>query len=120
MIDHNPPPVPPDQRKYLLLLNRGKPVIRIDYLRFQSYIYPREWDTKGDTPVLKMGEQYKLPICGTGEIFVKWRTGHDERADHFTVSFDKAGRPYDYIFGGDRWTMALRHAALKAGSENGD
>ena len=120
MIDHHPPPVPRDQRKNLLFHNRGKDTIRITYLRFQSDVHPRDWDTIGDDETMQSDSVYYLPICGTGEIFIKWKSGTEERADHFTVLFDPNGHPYPYIFGGDRWTMALRHAALRATAENGD
>lgn len=119
-ISHNPSLVPPEQRKKLVFLNRGKDVIRIKYLHFQSNVYPRQWDTMGDAPTLKEGDIYSLPICGTGEVFVKWQTDQTQRADHFEVQFDSNGAPYMYIFGGDRWTMALRRAALKAVAENGN
>ena len=118
-IEHNPPPVPRDQRRKIWFHNKDKDTIHIIYLKFQSDIHPRLWDTTGDHPTLHYQSQYALPICGTGEIFIKWDTIDGSRADHFTVQFDKAGDPYPYICG-DRWTMALRRAALKATAENGD
>lgn len=100
--------------KNQLFWNKGKDTIHITYLRFQSDIRPREWDTNCTKMLLDGDEMHILPITGTGEIFVKWTADGDERADHFTVQFDDKGTPYPYIFGGDRWTMALRHAALRA------
>jgi len=55
-----------------------------------------------------------LPICGGGEVLLRWKSSEGEEADAFKVLFDTDGEPYPYIFGGDKWTMALRHAALKA------
>jgi hypothetical protein len=70
--------------------------------------------------LLGTDEMFYLKIRGAGDVFIKWRTDTGERADHFTVQFDPDGAPYPYIFGGDKWTMALRHAALRALAENGD
>ena len=114
MIDHHPPTPGPDDRKFLLFQNRGEDKVRITYLRFQSCVYPRQWDTLGDEETLLKTDIYKLPIVGKGEIFIKWQTTSETRADHFTVQFDPRGEPYPYIFGGDRWTMVLRHAALRS------
>lgn len=117
MIEHHPPPVPLASRKKLLFMNRGEASIRISHLTFQSSEHPRLWDTMGDNLTLLKDTTYRLPICGEGQIFIRWEGAGEDRADSFAVMFDKAGDPYPYIFGGDRWTMALRHAALRATAE---
>jgi hypothetical protein len=109
-----------NERKNQLFWNKGKDTIRITYLRFQSGVHPREWDTEGDNHLLGTDDMIYLAIRGPGEIFIKWTSDTDERADHFAVQFDDKGAPYPYIFGGDRWTMALRHAALRAMADGND
>lgn len=106
MIDETP--------KKLLLWNRGKDTIRIKYFRFQSTTRPRELDVNGEKISLQENETYTVPIVGEGDIFMMWHSGVTERADHFAVQFDSTGEPYPYIFGGNKWTRALRHAAFKA------
>ncbi len=82
-------------------------------------MHPRQWDTLGDEVKLSQGHIYLLPICGTGTIFVRWRQALEDRADSYEVLFDKAGNPYPYLFGGDKWTMMLRHAALREVEKHG-
>ena len=113
-MEHNPPPVPPDLRKNLVFFNKGKHVIHITHIVFQSDIHPRLWDSVGRKENLRAGQIYILPICGGGEVLLRWKSSEGEEADAFKVLFDTDGNPYPYIFGGDKWTMALRHAALKA------
>lgn len=118
MVKYNPIPLPPNQRKIQLFQNKGEDNIRITYLRFQSSAHPRKWDAiahEQNILVLGEGDVCELEIAGPGEIFIKWRVNSKERADHFVLQYDDNGVPYPYIFGGDRWTMALRRAALGAG-----
>ena len=129
-IDFHPTEVPKGYRKNMIFQNRNKHDIHIEHLRFQSNIHPREWDTPVEKQLclgcLEGGSnpypQFSVPIVGTGTIFMRWYgiSRHEEQADTFEVLFDDRGEPWPYIFGGDRWTMALRHAALRAGPENGD
>lgn len=105
-----------DQQKILEFKNVGKYDIRIQHLMFQSDIHPRLWDAVGSKEIIQPGQIYRLPILGTGKVFLRWqenRSNLENWADSFEVTFDPAGEPYPYIFGGDKWTMALRHKALQ-------
>lgn len=121
MIDHHPvKPGPGDRRKFVFK-NMNKYDVRIQYFHFESSRYPRHWDTTDDNIYVPRDNGiHSIPIVGPGRIFMKWHEGSLllPRADSFEVSFDPAGEPYPYIFGGDRWTMALRHAALRANDGN--
>lgn len=119
-MDHHPPRPGPGDRRILLFWNKGKDTIRINHVMFQSDIYPRTWDTTGDDPLLRENEYYKMQIVGTGQVFLRWHAAGEERADSFKVHFATNGVPYPYIFGGDQWTMALRHAALKSYDDDGE
>ena len=118
--------------KDLEFRNKGEDNISVTYLKFQSTEQPRFWDTSkepsGNAWLLCTGTILTMEIYGEGEIFIKWETQAPspvqqvvklkQRADHFTVRFDRNGEPYPYIFGGDKWTMALRQAALRAEDGN--
>ena len=119
MRDHHPPKPKPGDRKNFVFLNRNEYAVRINFFRFESSVFPRQWDTTDDGIVVQGDNAaYAIPIVGPGTVFLRY-FDTSEKADTFTVQFDPVGEPYPYIFGGDRWTMALRHKALQAVAEHG-
>ena len=120
-LEHQPPkPAPGDKRKFVFV-NRNAYNIRITHFHFESSRHPRQWDTYNDEIYVdKDNGVHTIPIVGPGQIFLRWKDGTSDRGDTFEVQFDLAGEPYPYIFGGDRWTMALRHKALRAVAEHGN
>lgn len=131
MIELHPPKVLEGHRKIMVFQNKNGYDIHIEHMRFKSDIHPREWDTHVRSQTLPRWykthrihppPELAVPIVGTGTIFMRWygNSKHEPQADTFQVLFDSNNQPYPYVFGGDRWTMALRHAALRAMKENGE
>ena len=120
MIQHVAPRPSPEDKKKLRFINSGEADIHLTSVTFQSALHPLTWNTSALGNRIRDKDVFDLPINGPGEVFLQWRCGSVDRADSFVVQFDPRGRPYDYIFGGDKWTMVLRNAALRAEDDCGD
>jgi hypothetical protein len=114
------PPGPREQQEFVFL-NKNAHNIRITHFHFESSKHPRDWDTHEDEVYIdRDGGMCAIDIWGPGRIFLKWNDNGSDRADTFEVQFRADGVPYPYIFGGDRWEMALRHKAMLALKKHGN